>query len=149
MLEAIALLIVARWLVGHVRFGRWRALLGARVSDGRASDDTTPADQGRAHRLAQVVERAAARLPGESKCLPRAIALQWLLRRRRLGGMLTIGVRAGQARGHLNDLHAWVARGDEVLIGDHDRPHGALYVALNPAPVTASPGGPRRRSRPT
>jgi hypothetical protein len=128
----MALLVAARWLVARVRFGRWRGLLGT-ASAGEPEPATDPAaDQARSERLARAVERAAARLPGESKCLAQAIALQWLLRRRGLGGTLTIGVRAGQLRGRLDDLHAWVSRGGKVLIGDYNDVFRPLYIVTNP-----------------
>jgi hypothetical protein len=81
-----------------------------------------------ARRRARAVVRGAARLPGGSRCLPRAMALQWLLARRGLGGVLHLGVRPGDRRGGLDDLHAWVTREGEVLIGASDEPHRAIYA---------------------
>ena len=131
--EAMAWLILARLLIARVPFGRWRRWLGTPV--------VPPTDDPRLHldanlaqrRLARAVERAAGRVPGESRCLARAMALHWMLRRRAMGGVLHIGVLPGSNRGSLDDLHAWVTRLGEVLIGASDQPHRALFAAANPA----------------
>ena len=131
-LEAMAWLILARLLIARVRFGRWRSWLGTPVAP--------PADDPRLHldanlaqrRLARAVERAAERLPGETRCLARAMALHWMLRLRAMGGVLHIGVLPGHTRGGLDDLHAWVTCSGEVLIGATNQPHRALFVAANP-----------------
>ena len=131
-MEAVAWLALARLLVAHVRFGRWRPWLGTPVAP-QAGDATLRLDINLAQRrLARAVVRAAGRLPGESRCLPQAMALHWMLRRRGLGGVLHVGVLPGEARGTLDDLHAWVTRGGEVLLGADDKPHAALYAAGNP-----------------
>ena len=71
-----------------------------------------------ARRLAGHVERAAQRLPFETKCLPRAMALSWLLRRRRLGHCVVIAVRPPELRDGDHGLHAWVEVDGETVIGD-------------------------------
>lgn len=68
--------------------------------------------------LANVVMRGARRLRMPIKCLPRAMALHWMLRRRDVRATLLIGVLASQSRGTRDDLHAWVEMGEEILIGD-------------------------------
>ncbi|HUQ14233.1 MAG TPA: lasso peptide biosynthesis B2 protein [Novosphingobium sp.] len=128
-LEAAALLIVARGLVRWVPFGRWRHGLGRPVTPETGDDTLRLARNLTARRLARAVERGAARLPGESKCLPRAIALHWLLVQRGLGATLVIGVTPGARRGGLDDLHAWVVREGEVLIGASAGPHVPLFAA--------------------
>lgn len=128
-LEAILWLALARALVLMVPFGRWRRWLGRPVPPAPIEVVVGPNENGRARRLARGVEHAAARLPGESRCLAQAMALQWMLRRRRLGGILVMGVKPGARRGGLDDLHAWVVREGEVLIGGGDQPHRALYAA--------------------
>lgn len=142
-LEAMALLAVARWLIAGVAFAQWRKSLGMPVM-GVSSDSSLRLDANLpARRLARAVERAAGRLPGECRCLPRAMALQWMLQRRGMVADLAIGVRPGDARGGLDDLHAWVVREGEVLVGASDTPHHAIYVARGRAAavVTTRQGG--------
>ena len=131
--EAMAWLILARLLIARVPFGRWRKWLGTPVApmtdDPQLHHDSNLAQR----RLARAVARASARLPGESRCLARAMALHWMLRRRAMGGVLHIGVLPGSDRGSIDDLHAWVTRSGEILIGASDQPHRALFAAANPA----------------
>lgn len=72
----------------------------------------------RARQLAADVEWAARRLPVATKCLPRAMALSWMLRRRRIGHTLVIAVRPSEMRQSADAMHAWVEIEGERLIGD-------------------------------
>lgn len=109
----MVLLVVARFLVRAVPLGWWRATLG-RI--GNAAD--TGCHSTSANRMALAVNQAAERLPGTYVCLPRAMALQWMLRRRRCPSALVFGVErnAGHKMSHL--LHAWVESGGRVILGD-------------------------------
>ena len=114
--EAIALLIAARACVAFLRFGTWRRWVGeASPCDGTARHASAPDPISRA--CAQAVERAALRLPG-SLCLPQAMALQWMLRRRRQPSTIVLGAAAGQDRGSVDMLHAWVEQDGAILLGD-------------------------------
>ena len=118
-LEAMAWLALARALIAFVRFSRWRNWLGVA---GKASPQPEVAPR-EAHRLARVVERGVSRLPGVSRCLPQALALAWMLRRRSWQPVVVIAVVPGHARGTLDDLHAWVELGGEIVIGESALPH--------------------------
>lgn len=116
--EAMILLSLARCLVAAVRLGRWRWLLGEPVD--QAARTAPPPS--RAQTLAAIVNRGATRLPFECKCLPRAMALHWMLRRRGVPCQLVITVLDPAQRGADDNLHAWVEAGAAVLIGAIDRP---------------------------
>jgi hypothetical protein len=121
VLEALVRLALARALVAFMPLRLWRDWLGPlQQRPSAASPD--PAD----HCLARAVERASQRLPGTSKCLPQAIALHTMRRRRARPSQLVIAVLPGQARGAIEDLHAWVETGSEVLIGAIDAPFRPL-----------------------
>lgn len=122
--EAIAALIVARIVIATVPLARWRRALGRRVNvaalpDPAVASAPLPANLA-ARRLARAVGRGAARLPGESRCLARALALHAMLRRRQMAATLLIGVQPRSERGSLDDLHAWVLSRGETLIGMSD-----------------------------
>ena len=119
--EAALLLLAARLLVAWLRLRWWRRLLGP-MATGPGTALANDADR----RLARAVERAARRLPGNSKCLPKAMALHWMLARRGRPAQLVIAVLPGAARGGLDDLHAWVECGPEILIGAMDQPFRPL-----------------------
>lgn len=112
-LHAMVLLCRARLLVALVPLARWRGSLGL---DGEGAGGR---ESGReARRLALHVERAAARLPFETKCLARAMALSWLLRARAIPHALVIAARPRAARGGDDALHAWVEQGGAIVLGE-------------------------------
>ncbi|MHB8376262.1 MAG: lasso peptide biosynthesis B2 protein [Dehalococcoidia bacterium] len=91
--------------------GRWVA---------RALEEPTHAraDAAEEQRLARITRAVSRRWPRENRCLQRSLVLCWLLRRRRLGGRLQVGVR------HAADglvAHAWVIREDSILNDDESR----------------------------
>lgn len=154
------LLVAARLLVGWVRFGRWRALLGtilpAMTSAGTAMapPETAIAPPETAMATAEtaptwldvhmgrVVERAAERLPFHFKCLPRAMALHWMLVRRGRPGAIAFAVLPEARRGTVDDLHAWVELGGRILIGETERPYHPLARFAH-GPFTHSPAAVR------
>jgi hypothetical protein len=107
----MALLCGARLLVDWVLLARWRRSLG--LSAGVSGDDARTA-----WATAADVEWAAKRLPFETKCLPRAMAVSWLLRRERIGHAVVVAVRPPEMRGSDDALHAWVEVAGETLVGD-------------------------------
>ena len=102
----------AQLLVSWIPFDRWRDTLGSAA----AGDGQRAARQ--AKQLAADVEWAAKRLPFTAKCLPQAMALSWMLRRRKLGHTVVIAVRPSQLRGSPDALHAWVEIKGVRIIGD-------------------------------
>lgn len=113
--EAAALLIAARLLIRFVPMVRWRNTLGQPHTEGavaQAGDDRA------AEVLAYAVVRAARLLPLPFLCLPRAMALQWMLRRRGIGSVLVMGATGG--RTDQPALHAWVERKGCILIGEDE-----------------------------
>ena len=124
--EAAAALALARLMVARVPFHRWRNRLGAPAAPAEWAEPSALAADAR--RLARHVERAAGRLPFETKCLPRAIALAWMLRRRQIGYRLVIAVRPSVLRSGEDDLHAWVEAGGSVVIGDLPGPWAPILI---------------------
>ncbi|WP_296678577.1 lasso peptide biosynthesis B2 protein [Novosphingobium sp.] len=111
--EAMILLAAARLLVAAVALRHWRFLLG----DVGTANAGQPASTCDCTMLVPAVERAAARLPFHTKCLPRATALHVMYRRRKIPSKLVIGVLDPRRRGAVEDLHAWVESGGAVVIG--------------------------------
>jgi hypothetical protein len=64
-------------------------------------------------RVGHAVAAAAARLPWHPKCLPQALAVQRMLRRRGIAGSLHLGVTAASAA----EAHAWVTVAGRPVIG--------------------------------
>ncbi len=120
--EGMLRLTLAKLLVAAVPLRHWRRLLGPV----RGPQAAAPQPDQAALVLARAVVRGAARLPFETKCLPRAIALHTMLRRCDLPSLLVIGVLDPSQRGTIEDLHAWVESGGIVVIGALDQPFHPL-----------------------
>lgn len=117
----MALLCAAMCLVRWVPLGRWRASLGVVRRDNPErglADDPLPSRQ--AIDAARRIERGTSHLPFPVKCLPRAVALQWLLRITGSPSTLVVAMHATDRTGE-HSSHAWVEQGGEILIGDCDR----------------------------
>ncbi len=128
-LEAMGALCLAQAAVAWLPFSRWRGWLGL---SGAALPDAAI----EAQRLAQHIDRAAARLPFPTLCLPRAIALSRLLLRRSIPHQLVIAARPASQRGGADDLHAWVEAGRHIVLGEIAGPW--LETGRFPTPKTPS-----------
>ncbi|MFO0993128.1 MAG: lasso peptide biosynthesis B2 protein [Hyphomicrobiales bacterium] len=117
VVEAMLLLLVARFLVAFVPLRFWRTSLRRTPSLGGHPAEvkwSTVRSVGRA------VNRAAAHLPIAMVCLPRAIAAQWMLLRRGLSPRLVIGLVPCQTLGpgqSQRGLHAWVDLNGRIVVG--------------------------------
>lgn len=119
--RAMALLSLAQLTVGTVKFSRWRGRLGTKDGDktpGRPSD----ADLENGRRAAALIEHAARRLPFPTKCLPRAVAVSWILRRDSVPHTLVFAVRPATHRPSPDSMHAWVEISGNKIIGELDGP---------------------------
>ena len=135
-LEAALFLLLARLLVVHVPMRHWRRWLvtaegpapagGPPADSHSAGNPEGPAPAG-AHlactppqrlprRVARIVRRVAPHVPFPAVCLPQAMALQWMLRRRGVASRLFFGARR-KAQGAGLDFHAWLTVGGECVIG--------------------------------
>lgn len=106
---AMAALCCARSVVATLPFSWWRRTLGGTASDSAIAD---------ARRYAAHVEWAARLLPFSTKCLPRAMALSWILRSKRIGHLVVFAVRPAAHRGFDDQLHAWVETGGQTILGE-------------------------------
>lgn len=104
-------LMWSRTLIQTVPFENWRRRLGL---PGQATDST----QITAIRLGRLVQRMAERTPITFKCLPQAITLSALLRKRRIPHRVVIAARPASSRHDNDKLHAWVEVNDCVVLGD-------------------------------
>lgn len=120
--EAMLLLLLAQLLVSRLALGRWRALLGPAGNPARPVLGPERKASGAPRLIGACVERAAWRLGGGFKCLPKAICAHWMLRRRGLPSRLVIAALPRAARGGPDDLHAWAETDSGVVIGEITEP---------------------------
>ena len=116
----MARLIAARGVVALMPLERWHGRFGL-------TGPVTPAALAEARRLAAHVRRGAGRLPLASKCLPQALALSRMLRRRRIAHHLIIAARPDAARTGKDDLHAWIEVDTAIVLGDLPGPWMPLF----------------------
>jgi hypothetical protein len=107
----MAMLVTARAAIALIPLKHWDNHLGL----GGAATET---DLAEARRLARHVDRGAGRLPFATKCLPRAIALSRMLRRRTIAHSLVLAARPAGARAGTDDLHAWLEVENVIVLGD-------------------------------
>lgn len=135
-LEAMVWTIVARLLIRFVALARWKHLLGesrtvALRPPPEAGVNSVPQKVARNGTESQVrqcvaaVRRAAFRLP-RTLCLPQAMALHWMLARRGIESIVTIGFLPVSQRGTRDDLHAWVDWQGVTILGDSGGSHASL-----------------------
>lgn len=106
------LLVLAKYLIRAVPLHRWRGTLG-RVGEPDAAEFNA------AYRdVSRSVVGAARKLPGDYVCLPRAMAVQWMLRRRGLASAIVFGVTPQQSGEKRHAFHAWVEGGGKIIIGE-------------------------------
>jgi len=114
-MEAMILLVVARLLIMLIPIRYWRASLGqptaSRSSFSMVGDPAVRS-------VIRAVKRAAGSLPLSLACLPRAMAVQWMLARRCIPSVFIIGVAEATDAKQAPPLHAWVEAGGRVVIGE-------------------------------
>lgn len=109
--EAILFLSISKFLIEFVQLKHWVKFLG---QQGSSSDEAS--DMG--YRYARYVDHAAKFLPFEVICLPRAMALSLMLRRRSIPHTLVIAARPIARRTEGGRLHAWIECAGKTVIGE-------------------------------
>lgn len=84
-------------------------------SRSRAAPQVASADDPTVHGIVLLVRAAGRRILGKRPCLPQALVVRWLLRRRGYSASLQMGVTKDESDKLL--AHAWVESGGEILIG--------------------------------
>jgi hypothetical protein len=113
LLEALALLCWARFLVRVVPFRRIAPHLGRPMTESPAG--VTEAERRVAWRIAWAVQAVVRHVPLGFVCLPQAMAAKWMLRRRRLPSTLYLGLQRQEEP--KMTAHAWLRVGDRILTG--------------------------------
>ncbi len=122
-LEAFGAVAVARFLLVGFSFRQTMALTALLDRRWTARGTGNPAQTAR---LSYLVRRVSRAVPGAT-CLPQAVALKWMLARRRIACRLRIGVRHGPDGAF--QAHAWLETSSgEVILGGAQSP--AQYKPL-------------------
>jgi len=84
------------------------------------------------------VARAARLLPIEAKCLPRAVAAQWLLRLRGIPSSLIIAIHVSDRTGE-HAYHAWVETDGAFVIGHCERSDYRAVMTIDQGHLAGRP----------
>jgi len=140
VLTAISLvaLTAAHLLVRFVRLSAWRDTLGSRrVHDRTPLTSPSDDDLRSALRIGDHIDRATWRLPFETRCLPRAVAAQWLLGTRAITSTLVLATHKTDRAGE-HAFHAWVEIGETFVIGHCDRDAYRVIMAIDRTGASAA-----------
>lgn len=129
--RAVAFLAAARFLVRAVPLRLWRGSLGDIVTQPQHQSADSPSAEydfddaalmvlRQALMFGRCVDRASEILPGHSRCLPQAVALQWIMRAEGILSQIIIAFNIHD-RSSEHAYHAWVEHRGEMLIGHCDR----------------------------
>jgi hypothetical protein len=135
------LLLEAGWQLVRTRVALWvgPAFTEARLLDPRRSTAREPTQS--VDRLAWAVGAVARRLPAPFRtCLPQALAVCVMARRRGIQARLMIGVRREPGTSAV-EAHAWAECAGRVIVGWRD--DLASYVPLDAPPATTLAGAAR------
>lgn len=113
-LEAVFFLGLARFRVARIPFRQWSSKLGEHMAAVPAVE-LTDAQKEVLELISWAVLSAAHHVPWQAVCLPQAMAVKAMLRRRQIPGVLYLGMRKGDT--HAFDAHAWVKVGDTAVSG--------------------------------
>jgi hypothetical protein len=130
VLESLAAIAASSAAVRFLPF-RWAIRIGSRKLSKAAA-----ADRNEILRDARwSIEAVAARVPWRAVCLQQGLALQWMLRMRGIDAVLHYGL--AKEKGEELEAHAWVAVGDNLIIGGEIAPKFRC-VATFPESETAT-----------
>jgi hypothetical protein len=131
--ESIAMLAAARLLVKTARGKRLVSRMGERQTDAteltRAALSAKGGWAGAGIRVGEMLERAARATWWRSMCLEKALAGQWMLRRRGIPSTMYIGMAK---LGGEFVAHAWLVAEGQVLTGAGKTYYATLAVFREP-----------------
>lgn len=137
MFEAAGLLVAARLVVWFVPFRSLAVRLGDEKAESLAT--VTAEQRAAAVPIGWAVRTLGRRLPWMSQCLVQAVAVTWMLQRRRIPSTLYFGLAKDEEETGGLKAHAWVRSGTKILAGAREH-HEFTVVATFAAPdLNANP----------
>ena len=86
-------------------------------------------------KVGRIVGKVVRYLPFRMRCLPQAMAAQWMLRRRGVPSVLVFGVRRSADADRRLEYHAWLTADEGCVVGGDE---AESYTAFPPFAVTGS-----------
>lgn len=117
LMEAFLFLGIARLLMLYIPFKRLAKMMGTHGYE--TSCEAQPESISMKRQLKHAVFRARSRAWWKSECLVRALALGWMLRRRKIPYTIYLGV--GKDEKDQMIAHAWIRSGHYWMSGEEQR----------------------------
>lgn len=115
--EAAIRLCFAQILVSILPYSWWSQTLGTLVQTHSDIEQPT-SDSTSVQTVSWAIETASRYLPWSPVCLPRAMAMKWMLGRRRVNSVLCIGILINALKLDKDaNLHAWLTVGPNTVSG--------------------------------
>ena len=92
-------------------------LLGSHHRNDRITVAVAPETISRARRMGSLMQQISGKAIWETRCLPQAISVKWLLNRYRIPAVFYLGARIDADSGERMKAHAWVQVDDTVIVG--------------------------------
>ncbi len=116
-LEAAIRLSFAQILVSTLPYSWWSHTLGMHVETHSELEQPT-SDPTSVQTVVWAIETASRYLPWSPVCLPRAMAMKWMLGRRDVNSVLCIGILMNALKLDKDaNLHAWLTVGSDTVSG--------------------------------
>jgi hypothetical protein len=131
LFEAGGSLVAARLAVWFVPFRSLAVRLGDETAESPAA--VTAEQRAAAVPIGWAVRTLGRRLPWMSQCLVQAVAITWMLQRRRIPSTLYFGLAKDEEETGGLKAHAWVRSGTKILTGAREH-HEFTVVATFAAP---------------
>ncbi len=120
LLESFLMLGVARLAILLLPFSWLAVSLGKKKAKTDEEENVSTSSVSLARNIGKTVCSAANYTPWESVCLPQAVAVLWMLKRRGIAGVLYLGVAKHESDSEKLAAHAWLCCGGVILIGAAD-----------------------------
>jgi hypothetical protein len=116
LIEAAVTLMLVRAQIRFVPFSRYSKHLGKYMVESAPEADEQAYLL--AKRITWAVEKWIRLIPLKNECLLKAVTVKYMLRRRKIGSTLNLGVKKGPGR----DLsaHAWLRCGSQIVTGEEN-----------------------------
>lgn len=117
--EAVVSVSIATFVVKLIPYRYWGRFVGE--LGGSVPPHVDEHKVRMAKDIGKAVKAATGRLPFEAVCLPQALAASWMMRWRKIPGVLYLGIRKSddgkEGSSDSMDLHAWLESGSQDITG--------------------------------
>lgn len=119
LIEAFMLSGVIRFTMNYLPFKYLKGMMG--IPKTESSYNVPSGYYHEARQIRMIVLLACKYTPWESKCLVRAMLVQYFLKRKKISTTLYLGVNKDDLKNM--KAHAWLRCGEMIVTGEHEKAH--------------------------